>query len=63
MPECRSPFDEQLVYDASIAARTIHINDVARARRGALAGSLHVESANTDVTIIPVKMFLTIKNS
>jgi len=61
MPKCRSSFNEQLVYDTSIASYTIHINDVARARRGALAGSLHIESTNTDVAIVPVELSLTIK--
>jgi len=62
MLECRSPFNEQLVYDASIASCTLHINDVARARRGALAGSLHIESANSDVAIVSVELSLTIKH-
>jgi len=62
MPECRSLFDTALGLRASIAVCTIHINDVARARRGALAGSLHAESANTDVAFGPVEMFLTMKN-
>jgi len=58
MPECRSPFDMLLVYDACIVARIIHINDVARARRGALAGSHHAGSANTNVAIVLTKLLL-----